>query len=54
MSGTAALNVWHAMRQELGVAVVRELSFENDPTATRTMRRMRVELRVFCALPRAS
>lgn len=54
MTGTAALNVWHALRQELGGAVARELSLENDPTATPTMRRMRVELRAFCSLPRAS
>lgn len=54
MSGTAALNIWYALLQELGSAVARELSFENDPTARPAMRRMHVEMRAFCSLPRAS
>ena len=54
MSGTAALNVWHALRQELGGAVARELSLENDPTARPAMRRMHVEMRAYCSLPRGS
>ena len=47
MTVTATLNIWHALRQELGGAVARELSLENDRTAPQAMRRMQVELRAY-------
>lgn len=48
MTAIATLNIWHALRQELGATVARELSLENDRTTPQAMRRMQLELRALC------